>query len=65
MNDVRSCNASDICKEQPETVQKECLTDLQVDSKMEIGKQEDLSLCMSISPQDTNKDNEDDADGVF
>ncbi|KAG8315295.1 hypothetical protein J6590_074030 [Homalodisca vitripennis] len=57
-------DADGVCKEQPEAVQEECVTELQVVSTMEIGEQEDLPPCISISSQNTNKDDKDDADGV-
>ncbi|KAG8315287.1 hypothetical protein J6590_074022 [Homalodisca vitripennis] len=57
-------DADGVCKEQPEAVQEECVTEVQVVSTMEIGEQEDLPPCISISSQSTNKEDEDDADGV-
>ncbi|XP_050517044.1 zinc finger MYM-type protein 5-like [Diabrotica virgifera virgifera] len=60
--DDGSCNTSDMCKEQPEAVQEECLTEVEAASSMEVDELEDLP-CIAISLQ--GDEGENDADSVI
>ncbi|XP_050508947.1 zinc finger MYM-type protein 5-like [Diabrotica virgifera virgifera] len=60
--DYGSCNTSDMCKEQPEAVQEECLTEVEAASSMEVDELEDLP-CIAISLQ--GDEGENDADSVI